>query len=66
MMQVLVRRDPLDVLRERVWIARSCEAMGRIGELAILNGMVAMLLELGLIDRSKESGLMRLLGELVR
>ena len=65
-MILAVTRDPFDVLRERVWIARSCERIGRIGELAILNGMVAMLAELGVVDRAREARLTVLLGDLLR
>lgn len=64
-MILTVARDPFDVLRERVWIARSCEKIGRLGELAILNGMVAMLAELGIVDDDRSDRLAGLLGELV-
>ena len=65
-MILAVTRDPFDVLRERVWIARSCARIGRLGEVAVLNGMVAMLAELGVVDRAREARLTVLLGDLLR
>ena len=64
-MILTVTRDPFDVLRERVWIARSCEKMGRIGEMAVLSGMVMMLAELGLVDEVRQDRLTGLFGELI-
>lgn len=63
-MILTVTRDPLDVLRDRVWMARSCERIGRIGEVAILSGMIAMLAELGVIDEARTARLTGLVNDL--